>query len=144
MWLSKEAVRANILSPRHHNLRNGPVMADEIDDKSAPQVVADALIRQKIADVKKIARMLAVKGGDDFSCVKIGKRDDLCLRKTKGLLDVRTYGSHFGIEDAAAKNGSDFDLDLSVSPLKCQLGNDAFRAVQGALKQRLKRMFEEV
>ncbi|MGY3621793.1 hypothetical protein ACVJGD_007989 [Bradyrhizobium sp. USDA 10063] len=43
-------------------------MADEIDDESAPQVVADALIRQKVPDVKKIARMLAVKGGDDFSC----------------------------------------------------------------------------
>lgn len=69
--------------------------------------------------------MLTVKGRDDFSCVEVEKRDDLCLRKTKALLDVRTYGSHLGIEDAAAKDGSDFDLDLSVSPLKCQLGNDA-------------------
>src|SRR5258708_13405031 len=104
-------------------------MADEIDDESAPQVVADALIRQKIADVKKIARMLAVKGGDDFSRVEVGKRDDLCLCKTKALLDVRKHGSHLGIEDATTKDGSDFDLDLSASPLKCQLGNDAFRAV---------------
>lgn len=89
----------------------------------------DALIRQKIADVKKIARMLAVKGGDDFSCIEVGEGDDLCLRKAKALLDVRKHGSHLGIEDAAAKDGSDFDLDLGVGPLKSQFGNDAFRAV---------------
>lgn len=101
-------------------------MADEIDDESASQVVAYALIRQKIADVKKIARVLAVKGGDDFSRVEVGKRDDLCLRKAKALLDVRKHGSHFGIEDAATKDGSHFDLDLGVGPLKGQFGNDAF------------------
>ena len=63
------------------NLRHRPVVAQKLDDESAPQRVIDAFVCEKIACVEEITRMLPVKRRDDFPGVKIGKRNNANLCK---------------------------------------------------------------
>jgi|HubBroStandDraft_5_1064220.scaffolds.fasta_scaffold08266_2 hypothetical protein len=49
------------------------VRADEIDDEGAAQILIDAFVCQKIADIEEVARVLAVQGGDNLSGIEVSK-----------------------------------------------------------------------
>ena len=79
--------------------------------------------------------MLSVECSDQFSCIEIGKRNNLEFSKAELLLyDGTDYFQIRGM-NSAPKHGGDFDLDLGVSltnknqrPVRVgAVGNDAIR-----------------
>jgi hypothetical protein len=51
-----------VLRARHEHFRDRPVMTNQIDDEGAAQIVADPFVRQEIADIKEVTRMLPIQG----------------------------------------------------------------------------------
>ena len=87
----------DIQARRREDFRHRAVVAEDVDDEGFPQVVADALVRKQVADVEKIARVLAVERRDKLARIEVGEADDLDFRKTEGcfdgLRDRRVFGS---------------------------------------------------
>ena len=63
----------DVFWPGNNDFRNRTVMADQLNDKRSAQIVADALIREQVADIEKIARMLPVQRRHDLPCIQVGK-----------------------------------------------------------------------
>src|SRR5258708_22959430 len=93
------------------NFRERSVRADQIDDESPSRVVADPLVRQQIANVKKIARVLPIERGHDLAAIEVRKRDDLDFREAEFLLDPRRNAANRGFVDATPQDRGHFDLD---------------------------------
>jgi hypothetical protein len=57
----------DVLATRNHDLGNGSVMADEVDDERLAEIVRDAFVGEQIADIEEIARMLPVERRDELA-----------------------------------------------------------------------------
>lgn len=78
--------------------------------------------------------MLTIKGGHDFSAVKIGKRDHLNFGKSIGLFDGFRNGPCFRFLDAAAQDGRYLDFDLDMVGPDDQLRNGPIGAAWGHVR----------
>jgi hypothetical protein len=77
--------------------------------------VINPFIGKQVLDIEQISRMLSVQCCNQFPCIEVGKRNDLDFSEAELLLyDGPDCFQLRGI-DSAPKDGSDFDLDLSVS-----------------------------
>ena len=82
-------------------------MAEDVDDKRLPYFLADALIREKVAHVKEVARMLTIKRCHEFARVKVGEADDLDFREAELLFNDGRDRPGFGVKSANTTSGLD-------------------------------------
>ena len=52
---------------------HGAIVTGEITDEALDDLRRESVTLEKTVNVKQVARMLAIKRGDDFSRVEIGK-----------------------------------------------------------------------
>ena len=111
-------------SCRGKNFANRAMVTDDVDKECAPQLVAYTFVRQEIAHVEKIARVLAVERRDDLARIEIFEGHDLHLGKAKGVFDCWHNALHGRIVDGAAQYRRHLNLDLHASGADDQLGDD--------------------
>jgi hypothetical protein len=85
------------------HFRYWTVVAEDVDDESFPQVFADALVREKVADIEQVARMLAVQRRDELASIKVGEADDLDFSETELRFDDRDTERVFGSSAASQR-----------------------------------------
>lgn len=72
-------------------------------------------MRQKVAYIKEVAWMLAVKRDYDFSGIEIRERHHAHFRKPKRFLDGTTDGKQFRFIHATAQDRRNLDLGLNAA-----------------------------
>jgi hypothetical protein len=80
-------------------------MAQDVDDESFPYGIVDPLVREQVAHVEEIARMLAIERRDELAREKVGKADDLDFSKAELVFDGRRNGSSLRIIYTARRTG---------------------------------------
>src|SRR6185437_6919173 len=68
-----------------------PVMADQIDDEGFAEFVIDAFVGEQVANIKKIAGMLAIKRGHKLAGVQVWKADHRHLSEAELFFNPRSY-----------------------------------------------------
>lgn len=61
--------RRNIQPCGFQDFGHRPVVTQQINNERLPQRVIDAFVGEKVANVKEVARVLAVERGDDLASV---------------------------------------------------------------------------
>lgn len=58
-------------------------MAQKIDDEGHADVFCDTLVREQLANIEEVARMLPVQRGQDLASIQIGEGSYLQLGKAQ-------------------------------------------------------------
>ena len=85
-------------------------MAQDVCEKCLVESVINPFISKQVLDIEQISRMLSVQSCNQFSCIEVGKRNDLDLGEAELLLYDGPDCFQLRRMDSAPKHGSDFDL----------------------------------
>ena len=71
------------------HLEHRATVAQQVDDKGAPQIEIDSFMREEVAHIEKIARMLTIERSDHLPGVEVGKGHDVDFGEAERVFDRR-------------------------------------------------------
>jgi hypothetical protein len=98
-------------------------MAEKVNDEGFAQIVVNSFMREQVAHIEEVPRMLAIERGHDLAGVEVSEADDGHFGEPEFFLHARRYRNDGGIVHATAQYRGDLDLDLRVVGTDDQFGN---------------------
>lgn len=123
------------------DLSHGTVVAEQIDDEGRPKFITNTFVREEITNIKEIAWVLPVQGGDELPGVEVGERDNAHFCEAKRGLDDPRDGTLFRLKDAASQNGRHLDFHLSITLPNQHLCRRLLRHHRGETERRTSQPF---
>ncbi|KVC94977.1 hypothetical protein WI77_10870 [Burkholderia ubonensis] len=132
-------VPCDVLVAAKQHFMDGSIVASEIYDEAFDHALGQPTGLIKLPDIEQITRVLAIEGRNEFAAIEfIGREHGQLQFRCELLGRSRTQRAPFDGQDATAKDGVDFDLDLVGFVFDDELGIAEILATDEARAQSLR------